>query len=132
MPDGQAQQISVLSWLLQSNYSLALLGLGLILAIAGIILIIFPNRSASVVIAGLSFLPGLIGLVMVYSAATAFSTLAGSPEPPKPTEFAKVINQALYSGFFSLIATLLAMFFSVVALVRSSRPAKSRSGEPEN
>lgn len=106
-------------WFLQSNYSLILLLLAVFISLAGIILCFIPNRRASIVLVFFSFLPGVFSLALVYKAASEFSALASSPAAPEPTEFARVISQALGSGFCGILATLIPMLIAIVALVRA-------------
>lgn len=114
----QVQQKAVVFWFLQSNYSVILLLLAVFISLAGIILCFIPNRRASIVLVFSSFLPGVLALALVYQAATEFSALATSPAAPEPTEFGRVVGQALGSSFCGLLATFIPMLIAIVALLR--------------
>ena len=119
MPEAQPpQQTSTIVWLLQSGDHAALV-LGLTLSLVGIVLVRRPNRKASIVLAFLSLLPGIVGLFAVYSAASDYSDLAVSQRAPEPLEFLEITRRAMGSSFCGVIGTLIPIFIAVLALSRS-------------
>ncbi len=119
MPEAQSQQIPTILWLLKSG-GFAPLALGLILSVIGIVLVIRPNRTASTILAFLSLLPGILGLIFVYSAATDYAEMAVSPRVPKPADFAAITGRAMSFSFCGLLGTILPIFVAVLALSRAS------------
>lgn len=129
----QVQQQPFFLWFLQNNYSLMLLLMAILISLVGLFLCFIPNRIASIILVFVSFLPGLLALGLVYWAAAEFSALASSQAAPEPTEFARVISQALASGFCGLLATLIPMLIAIIALVRSTsekRPHVEQIDQP--
>jgi purine-cytosine permease-like protein len=120
MPEAQPQQIPTIVWLLKSG-GVAPLALGLILAVIGIVLVIRPNRTASAILAFLSLLPAIFGLIVVYSAAADYAQMAVSPTPPKPAEFAAITGRAMSYSFCGLLGTILPVFIVVLALSRACK-----------
>ena len=120
MPVAQPQQIPTIVWLLNSG-GFAPLAFGLVLAIIGIVLIIRPNRMASAILAFVSLLPAIVGLIVVYAAAANFAEMAVSPTPPKPAEFAALTGRAMSSSFCGLLGTILPVFTAVLALSRACK-----------
>jgi hypothetical protein len=118
MPEAQPQQIPTIGWLLQSG-GLAPLAFGLILAVVGLIFVIRPNRTAGLMIAVLSLLPAIFGLVVVYSAAVDYVEMAASPRVPKPSEFAEITGRAMGSSFCALLGTIVPLFVAVLAQSRA-------------
>jgi len=121
MLQAEPQQVSTLSWLLQSG-GLPPLVLGLVFALIGIVFIIRPNRAASLILAFLSLVPAIFGLIAVYSAATAYAKMAASSTMPKPSEFAELTGLAMSSSFCGLLGTLLSVFIAVLAMSRANIP----------
>lgn len=117
----QAQRYPLLLWFLQSNYSIALLVMAVSITFLGLFLCVRPNRTASIALAFATLVPGVIAAGLVLAAGSNFSKLASSPTVPEPTEMAAVINMALSSGFYGLVATLIPMLIAIVSLVRSTR-----------
>ena len=120
MSEAQPQSIPTILWLLQSG-GVALLALGLVLALIGIVLVIRPNRTASTLLAFLSLLPAALGLIVIYSAAATYGEMARSPSPPRPAEFAAVTCRAMSYSFCGLLGAILPLFVAVLALLRGSK-----------
>ncbi|KAA5543147.1 hypothetical protein FYK55_12755 [Roseiconus nitratireducens] len=130
MPDAQYEQTNTFFWLLSAG-GLPLLGLGLLLAAIGIVLIIWPLRRASFVLVLLSILPAVLGLITVYSAAVDYGEMAGLSTPPKPAEFAAATSRAMSSSFFGLLGTIVALIPSLAAVARATNPARALKGTPQ-
>lgn len=121
MPEFQPQQTSTIVWLLLSG-GIVPLAFGLTLALFAIVFVIWPNRTASMIVAFLSMFPAIIGLIVVYSAAAEYTELTASPLAPKPAEIATLTARAMGSSFNGLLGTILPVFTALLALVRTARP----------
>ena len=97
------------------------LALGLVLFAAGIVLIVRPNRRVSTVVAILSLLPAVIGLIIVCTAAVDYTILAQSKTSPRPSEFAEYTVRAFSSSFGGVLGTLLSVPVSLAALLRAGQ-----------
>jgi len=124
VPEVEPPQIPTIIWLLQSG-GLAPLAMGFVVAVLGIFFVIRPNHTASMILAFLSLLPAVFGLVAVYSAATAYGDMAKLPTMPKPSEFATLTGQAMGSSFCGLLGTILPIFVAILAMSRSSKRANN-------
>ena len=93
-----------------------LLVLGLLLAGAGIVLVIRPMPTPSKILVSLSLLPTILGLLAVYATATDFYQLGYNP---KPSEIEDIAGRALSYGFCGLLGTAVPMLLAVVALLRA-------------
>ena len=120
MSEVQPRSIPTLLWLLQSG-GFALLALGFFVALIGIVLVIRPNRTATTAMAFLSLIPAILGLILIYSAATAYCEMAASPTPPKPAEFSAVTGRAMSYSFCGLLGATLPIFVACLALLRGSK-----------
>lgn len=101
------------------------LTLGSIVAVVGVICVVKPSRLASLIVALLSLLPAVCGMVVVYAAAVDYAQVAASPTPPKPAEFARLTGRAMGSSFFGLLGTVVPMFVAVLALSRAGKNANA-------
>ena len=119
MQEAQPQQTLVIVWLLNSG-GFSLLVLGLMFAVAGIVLLIWPSRALSMILAFLSTLPAVIALIAVYTASSKYAEMASASTAPKPAEFAAITGKALSFGFCGLLGTLLSTIFAVLALARAN------------
>jgi hypothetical protein len=131
MPEAQPHQIPTIVWLLQSG-GLAPLAFGVILAVVGIVFVIRPNRTGSLVFAVISLLPAIFGLVVVYSAAADYVEMAPSATAPKPAELARITGQAMGSSFFGLLGTIIPVFVAVLALSRAARTVTVLDSETQS
>ena len=128
MPEAQPQQIPTIVWLLQPG-GIAPLALGLILALVGMVFVIRPNRSSSMILAFLSLLPAIIGLIVVYAAAAEYAEMARSRIGPKPAEFARLTGRAMGSSFCGLLGTILSVFVAILALARTGKSVDNPNSE---
>jgi hypothetical protein len=120
MLDAEPQQISTIAWLLQSGGLIALVW-GLIIATIGIIPLIRPSITASVLLGVLSLLPAIFGAGAVYFAAAEYVDMAASATPPKPAEFSAITGRAMSYSFCALLGTLLAVSVTALSMWRSRK-----------
>lgn len=120
-----APQMSTIVYLLRSGGS-PFLAFGLLLAIAGIVLILIrPSRTLVLIYAVVSLIPGLLAMVAVFGACSEFIEMSGSPQLLKPTDFANVAGRGMSCGFFGLFSTLISSLLAALAFFRAPRPVNS-------
>ena len=120
MQEVQPQIFPILAELLKSG-GLVLLTLGFILAAIGIVALIQPKRTPSTILAFLSLLPSVLGLVAVYSAAIDLHQLYGLQSSPKPSHIGEIASRALSYGFCGFLGTIVPMAFAILALLRAQK-----------
>ncbi|MEZ6057004.1 MAG: hypothetical protein R3C01_09900 [Planctomycetaceae bacterium] len=126
------QQISTFAWLLRSG-GVWPLGLGMLLAVVGIVLVFKRSITATKILGFASLLPAIIGLICVYMAADDFGELASSERPFKPNDLARIVGRGMSYGFFGLLGTILSMFFAAVAFARHNCSVEENtSGDMES
>lgn len=124
LEEAQIEQISNLACLLKSG-GLPFLVMGLVLGIAGLILLLKSRRrSTAAVFAVVSLLPGFIAMILVYMACSEFVEMGTSPTIPKPAEVFGIIGRAMGRCFYGLLATLISMLLAIIVLLRA-RPSDS-------
>lgn len=123
----QVQRMSNLGYLLQAG-GLPFLAMGLVLVLAGLILLMKRRQRVSVAIyACCLLLPGVVALVAVYTACSEFVELASSPDVPRPAELFGVLGRAMGRCFFGLLATLVPMLLAIIAFLRVRSPEHDQS-----
>lgn len=129
-PNSSVQQMSNLFVLLRAG-GLPLAALGVLLTIAGLFIVLRPQRRTVVAwYAAISLLPGALAVMLVYAACTDFTTMAASAEPPKPSEFAAAVGRAMSFSFFGLISVLVPETLAIIAFLRVPTSDSSGSGGP--
>jgi len=130
--EAQIQQISNIPYLLQEG-GVPFLAMGLILGFVGLIFVIKPQRPSTVAIyAFVSLLPGIIAMIGVYVSCSEFVEMGTSPDVPKPDKLFGVIGRAMGRSFYGLLATLIPMFFSTIAFLRTRPAIPDQSSLPQS
>lgn len=112
------EKVSTFAWL-YSNASLfpAIVGLGV--ALIGLVFFVRPSRRGSIISAFLALIPAMMGMLMVYSIAKDFVEIAQGDSVVKPSAMAQCVGRGFGTALSSLFGTSLALYVSLLALLRS-------------
>ena len=124
------QQVTTIGWLFQTA-SLVPAAIGFAAAAMGLFFFVRPSRRGSLIAGFLSLMPALLGMFIVYSAAKEFVELGRADVIPKPSEFAEAAGRGIGTGLFSLLGTSIALYVSLLALLRSHKRNSTNSGQTQ-
>ncbi len=124
-------KVTTLGWLFE-NADMRPACLGLLVAAFAAVFLFRPSRRGSYTTAFLSLIPGVFGMLLVYSASKEFTEMGRWGAPPKPSEFAEAAGIGLGTGLFSLLGMCIALYVSLLALYRSTKqlPLKDKRKTP--
>jgi len=118
------EKISTLGWLF-SSASLVPAVLGGLIALVGLVFFVRPSRRGSLAVAFLSLVPAAVGMLMVYSDAKDFGEIASDDGVMKPQAIVQCVGRGFGTGIASLFGTSVALYVSLLALLRSWKPSRS-------
>lgn len=112
------QSISMVAFLLRAGW-LPILSSGLVFSVWGIINLVRSSSPHQVLLQSLfSLLPGIMGIIAIYSAYVDLARMATMTTAPKPTEFASVTGSAVSSGIFGIAGSIIPLTLGVFAMWR--------------
>jgi hypothetical protein len=110
------QSVSMVGFLLRAGW-LPIFCLGVPISVWGIINLVRSSSPYQVLLQSLfSLLPGVMGIIAIYSAYVDLARMAAMTTAPKPAEFAAAAGAAISSGIFGIAGSIIPLTLGLFAM----------------